>query len=252
MKLIKTTLTAVCLVGLLISNAPDAHAKKKKRRGRKSVMCLDDITGAITGRRKCKDGETQLDGSSLGTLALGPQGEQGAQGNQGDQGEKGDRGLSGYNKIPALKTVKGVVGGRFMDQGMGIVTRKYMVHETLRGEAPLLFTNENVIVKNTAACGANPACIHVEDSAAVLQDKCTGSFENPTAPIGIVCIYPSAISNAEEIRGYAIPNDAGRQGFALEWEGPLAGQSRVEATYAYKAPFAFIFPGPIVPLPLFP
>jgi hypothetical protein len=66
---------------------------------------------------------------------------------------------------------------------------------------------------------------------------CTGSSAVPTAPPGKVCIYVAGGDNAIHISGWSILPDDGksRYGFKLGWEAPAAGDTYIDAVWAYKA-----------------
>jgi hypothetical protein len=75
--------------------------------------------------------------------------------------------------------------------------------------------------------------------------RCTGTPENPTAPSGVVCIYPTTNVNAESLVGFNIVNiansntaspTAGSVGFGLSWDAITTGVSAVEGVWAYTAP----------------
>jgi hypothetical protein len=61
-------------------------------------------------------------------------------------------------------------------------------------------------------------------------DRCLGSFTSPSAPPGVLCVYPSNLSNATALR--ATGNS--RFGFSLSWFAPNdAVQTSGRATWAY-------------------
>jgi hypothetical protein len=60
--------------------------------------------------------------------------------------------------------------------------------------------------------------------------RCKGSFGSPSAPEGVVCIYPSGLSNAVGLSGVGLS----RFGFRLTWLAPNESvQTSVAATWAY-------------------
>ena len=67
---------------------------------------------------------------------------------------------------------------------------------------------------------------------------CTGNPANPTAPAGKVCIYVSAADHAFNLNGYSVLFGTGASpyGFKLKWDASTAGDTFVDATWAYTAP----------------
>jgi hypothetical protein len=74
--------------------------------------------------------------------------------------------------------------------------------------------------------------------AGAVSSFCTGSFADPKATAGKLCVYlgggPDGAANAAD---YAVQPVAGL-GFQLTWKAVAAGESRAVATYAYQAPAA--------------
>ena len=68
--------------------------------------------------------------------------------------------------------------------------------------------------------------------------RCNGTPGNPTAPAGEVCIYVSGADNAENLSGYSVlfGTGASRYGFKLKSDPRAAGDTFVDATWAYTAP----------------
>lgn len=148
-------------------------------------------------------------------------------------------------KIPSGATVYGLIGGRYETfRGAG----SFDSVASLPGKTAQIFNAESQIqVANTPAvdndCGGSTCLMAEEKDVAAV---CTGSPENPTAPAGIVCIYPSMRLNAKAIVGYNLVNGFNGNtpspqnfgaGFGLGWEanGDI-GDSLVEAVWAYTAP----------------
>jgi hypothetical protein len=72
-----------------------------------------------------------------------------------------------------------------------------------------------------------------DDSAA-----CTGSPANPTAPSGTVCIYVAGGDNAIDVSGWSVRpgTDTSPFGFKLGWTNETAGDTFIDAVWAYTAP----------------
>ena len=88
-----------------------------------------------------------------------------------------------------------------------------------------------------------------------LEDpECVGTFQNPTAPPGHLCIYPgkekgfyseneaeiqNIAKNGEgnyDVTAYLASGTAGRYGFRIEAKANTAGAAKFYATWAYTAP----------------
>src|SRR5207247_2004848 len=67
---------------------------------------------------------------------------------------------------------------------------------------------------------------------------CTGTPAAPTAPAGKVCIYVSGADHAFNLSGYSVLFGTGASpyGFKLKWDASQAGDTFVDATWAYTAP----------------
>jgi hypothetical protein len=67
---------------------------------------------------------------------------------------------------------------------------------------------------------------------------CTGTPAAPTAPAGKVCIYVSGADHAFNLSGYSVlfGTEASPYGFKLKWDASQAGDTFVDATWAYTAP----------------
>jgi hypothetical protein len=108
---------------------------------------------------------------------------------------------------------------------------------SLPAPAPVAFGNELTEVKNNTVvdneCGGGP-CLHEEEL--VYSNNCTGTFENPTASPGWICIYPQGASNADQIRGLAMPAGSSRYGFLVRWKNPSVGATYFRGVWAYTAP----------------
>jgi hypothetical protein len=67
---------------------------------------------------------------------------------------------------------------------------------------------------------------------------CTGTPSAPTAPAGKVCIYVSGADHAFNLAGDSVlfGTGASKYGFKLKWDASQAGDTFVDATWAYTAP----------------
>ena len=143
-----------------------------------------------------------------------------ARGATGATGATGARGASSWVPLPSGVTVT----GRFFDRGlMGSPPSVLVEDVSLPGRAPSAPT--------TLAFGAS-------DAAAVTTENpdCAGSYTNPTAPAGYVCVYLALANNisstavlpwtAAEHRPYAF----------FIYLTPNAGDYAYYGSWAYTAP----------------
>lgn len=143
--------------------------------------------------------------------------------------------------IPKGATVYGVIGGRYVARG-GEET--FVAMESLPARTTPVFDEESDIqVTSTAACASDSNCLTAEESD--VASVCTGTAANPTAPKGKVCIYPVTRLNAKFLVGFHVLEGSNGNapapasfstGFRLGWESEGAGETSVEAVWAYTAP----------------
>lgn len=65
---------------------------------------------------------------------------------------------------------------------------------------------------------------------------CTGSPNQPTAPAGAVCIYPTVVFNVAHVQIGRVPGAGPAVGFSVSWSAPIEGTTRFEAVWAYTPP----------------
>lgn len=185
-------------------------------------------TGEVGAR-----GATGARGADGVSGSTGPTGAPGPQGVTGPQGRQGERGVSAFNVLPSGTTVFGVVGGDFQASAGDA----FSVLESLPAPAPQALRNISVIVKNNSVvnndCSGRTCLSSEEFQYSVL---CSGSVENPTAPPGQLCIYPSVAVRAKEIKAVATPNDGSNFGFLVRWEALSSGLTEFRGVWAYTAP----------------
>ncbi len=70
------------------------------------------------------------------------------------------------------------------------------------------------------------------------ESQVHGSPANPIAPAGKVCIYVAGADNAFNLAGYSVLFGAGasKYGFKLKWDASQAGDTFIDAAWAYTAP----------------
>ena len=203
-------------------------------------ICRNLVTGAVVAKARCnKQLENAITMQTITGIAsaqssAGPQGPAGATGPAGTQGIRGADGVSGFGPIPSGTTIHGVVGNFGSISGYGILSS----YSSFAGLAPSALTDLDVIVKATRAvtdsCQNLTDCLDSEELSA--QGFCTGSAENPSAPAGKVCIYPTNFINVYGLHAITVGN--GKYGFGINWAGDrtLLSYSVFDAVWAYTAP----------------
>lgn len=167
------------------------------------------------------------------TGSVGPQGIQGSNGAKGDPGEAGAAGQSAFDTLASGTTVRG-----FIETGFG-------GYGSFQALVPQLLTNDDIIIaRNKAVTDLCPDLSCLSDSELEKDASgCTGSFENPTAPGGKVCIYPRLIVAESRVRMEGrvsedrnfFPNLFWKSHFELV--STVSGVSlQLDGTFAYTAP----------------
>jgi Collagen triple helix repeat (20 copies) len=152
----------------------------------------------------------------------GPAGATGPAGPAGAKGDKGDPGASALDPVPSGQTIEGVIG---LDvDATGSAGEDWGVLMTMPMRATSVLTDDDVhIADDSPVSGESP-----DEQAA-----CTGTVADPTAPPGHLCIYVQDLDNAESLFGEGVNSD---RGFKLRFISPAAGDSFVDAVWAYTAP----------------
>lgn len=143
------------------------------------------------------------------------------------------------NAVTSGKLKDGAV--RPADLGRGAATAPLQSGETVTGAIGLDLQNpvagsDFSIVQNLPA---PPPDGLVDETVDVdvfdeVNGRCTGSAVAPTAPRGVLCMYPIDLDNAASVRGDAV-GDTG-EGFLLLWVAPAANDTLINAAWAYTAP----------------
>ncbi len=187
----------------------------------------------------------------------------GADAKQGLAGANGTNGTNAFDTLPSGKTVHGAIG---MDlQATGALNDFGIIAELpIAAPAPIKDTDVIVVIVDAAATGwgANndspPDVLPTESnsnhnkrtdtminscasaSAPVATTPCCpGTTVAPTAAAGKVCIYVSGGTNVVNLHGTSIlngPTGASPNGFKMNWENTGAGESYIDAVWAYTAP----------------
>jgi len=151
----------------------------------------------------------------------GPAGPAGATGPAGPAGAKGDPGLSALDPVPSGRTIHGVVG---LDVDAETDGKDWGVLMTMPMSGSAVLGDGDVHIAHVAPTSGE---------SAAEQAACTGTPAGPTAPPGKVCIYVQDSANAAGLLGEGVNSN---QGFKLKFTNSAAGNSFVDAAWAYTAP----------------
>ena len=208
------------LIALVILVTPQAALAAKRQK-----ICAD-AAGSVYAAKKCKAGETELNLEAL-------------QGAPGINGTNGQDGASAFDIMPPGTTVTGRLT-RLVSQ----LTNREEVESTfalIPGGAGNNLSQANIVLKVNAEvmdnCDPLESCI-TEDTLQFALDKsalCTGTAAQPTAPPGLVCVYPFDFDN---IINFAMTS-GGNEYFSAEWNfaGDVdSGLTYLDATWAYTEP----------------
>ena len=118
------------------------------------------------------------------------------------------------------------VTGRIYTETVATATGQYVV--------------ENVNLPAVAPVGLNNAHVNFapDSSTATTDDDtaCTGTYTEPTAPAGKVCLYLGSYTGLSAIAGYAWFDQGGGAFYARGTTAVASGQVNIYATWAYTAP----------------
>jgi hypothetical protein len=163
----------------------------------------------------------------------GVKGDKGAKGDTGPPGDKGQKGDSALSPVPSGQTIHGAVGGDF--HAFDATASDFGVDVTLPIPAANDLADGDVFVNidGWQDAGSQSAPTTSDGNAG-----CTGTPAAPTAPAGKVCIYVSGSDHASNLAGDSVLFGTGASpyGFKLKWDASVAGDTFVDATWAYKAP----------------
>jgi hypothetical protein len=209
--------------------------------------CKSKKTGILRVAKRCKRGEAALTWNRRGPRgATGAGGAQGATGATGATGAKGDTGATGatgpagppgasaLDPVPSGRTIYGAVGADF--HAYDASASDFGTDVTLPMPAPVALSDDDVFVNVDGWQGSGgqtePTTTDTDDLG------CTGTPANPTAAAGEVCIYVSGADHAFNLNGYSVlfGTGASKYGFKLKWDASQAGDTFVDATWAYTAP----------------
>jgi hypothetical protein len=172
----------------------------------------------------------------------GPGGPKGDAGPRGERGLRGTAGTSAFETVPGGQTIRGVIG---LDVDAAAGGGDWGVLTSMPMPAPFVLEDDDVLVDIEGRVEIDPAN---PGTAPTTTDEgnaeCEGSPTNPTAPPGRVCIYVRHSTNAVDLFGYGVNST---QGFKLNFTNSSAGDSFVDATWAYRSDAPVISVPPPLP-----
>jgi len=208
-------------------------------------LSLENIESKISlPKGTCKPGEKGPPGSRgapgpKGNAGpdgdAGPEGPSGFQGAIGARGAVGAPGLNPWDLISSGKTVSGVFEYRF-PYAPGYRTMGLAI--SLPQRAPLSLEMDSVIIKRTAP--ADAACSFFSTCFSDVEKEkpavCEGSFSNPTAPPGVLCIYLTDLSF--RFGEYLQADGYGNHSFGIQWQSVdlFSLEKNISGKWAYTAP----------------
>lgn len=221
-----TYANVMATVAVFIALGGGAYAALKLPKN--SVGSKQIKRGAVTSR-KVRNGSLKSVDFRAGQLPAGPTGPSGPQGARGRSGPRGARGLTGargpkgdpgrsaLTPLASGEKVRGVFSG-----SSGPTTGEMSTGVTLPIPAPTALDDAHVVVKGGADNG---------------DASCQGSYSAPSAPSGIVCVYPASDTNAANERGVVPGSRATRYGFVVAWDAVSSTiPTQFEGAWAYTAP----------------
>lgn len=159
---------------------------------------------------------TRLNSSGV----AGPSGATGPAGPAGPVGPEGPRGVSAWDTIPSGVTIEG-------QEFAALRGTDGTINVSLPAAAPLPLTD---------------ATVNFAGSSRVTQDddpSCTGTYREPSAPAGKVCVYADSVGRAQWAKASAW-DDLGvslqRRAFYVDFADAPTDVGYVWFTWAYTAP----------------
>jgi len=174
--------------------------------------------------------EGTIEGSDLqeGTVKGGRVGDESLTGADLQNGTVGPADLG----VPAGQTLRGAIGADFT-AAAGAEDFGTIASLPIPASNPLSDGDVSVNV-NTWGDGGGQTQPSTTDTSA----GCSGSLAEPTAPAGKVCIYVAGGDNAIDVNGFSVIPGSGASpyGFKLGWTSNGAGDTFIDAVWAYTAP----------------
>jgi hypothetical protein len=159
-----------------------------------------------------KDGSLRAKDFKAGQLPAGA---------QGPKGETGDTGPAGRSALSELRTGETVRGTIYHEFRGAPANGKVGVGQSLPIPAPVALTTATVRVKTSDDPG----------------NLCAGSYSDPTAPPGNLCVYINSSSNTTGHLGFVPLGQATKYGFNVSANTTTAGSGGwFQGAWAYTAP----------------
>ena len=188
---------------------------------RKGAVTKSKIRGNAITSSKVKNRSLLAKDFKAGQLPAGP------------KGDKGEAGASALHPVPSHQTIRGAVGADL--HAFDSTASDFGVDVTLPMPARNALSDADVFVN---VAGWQNAGGQTQPTTTDTSAGCTGTPASPTAPAGKVCIYVSGADHAFNLSGYSVLAGTGASpyGFKLKWDASQAGDTFVDATWAYTAP----------------
>ena len=199
---------------------------------------------AITGKDIQNGSITPKDLSAKIKKQLKKKGQRGPAGERGPQGPKGDQGTPGITGTNGTDGANGTDGTNGTDgqDGRSALT-PLQAGETIRGVIGLDTDSDGSGDYRAAASYPIPLASKPDSgfvNGVTTGENCDGSTAEPTAPAGVLCVYPSQANNPSlgaDTHSVFLegPNDSGKWGFRVSWNATGAGDTFFFGTWAYTA-----------------
>lgn len=179
-----------------------------------TIVSTDVRNGSLQAADLSAAARTALKGNA------GPKGADGvvgAQGLPGAAGAAGQRGASSWDEIPSGQTVV----GSFYELRANNVAGLNAISINLPGKM-----NKQVGAGNINFA---PSAVASDDDA-----TCTGTASAPTAPAGLICIYPGTTTGVVAGTAEGKNDSLLRHGFRIFWESAASDQA-FSGSWAYTA-----------------
>lgn len=203
----------VATLALFIALGGGAYAATKLPKN--SVGPTQLRRNAVTSS-KVKDGSLHRKDFATKDLAS-LRGPTGATGAIGAQGAKGDAGRSALTPLNSGETEHGVFGASGTAAG---ASAQFATWVSLPIPAPTPIDNAHMHIKGEADPGG----------------VCTGTYADPTAPAGTLCLYPVSTANVSSRNVFAPDSFPTPYGFAFDIFSTAAGVAAEQGSWAYTAP----------------
>jgi hypothetical protein len=137
-------------------------------------------------------------------------------------------------QVPSGRTVRGAIGGDFQAAG---AAEDFGAIASMPIPAANPLSDDNVFI-NVDGWKESPGSGQTKPETGDTSPGCSGDPDTPTAPANTVCIYVAGGDNATDVNGFSVRpgTDASPYGFKIGWTSASAGDTFVDAVWAYTAP----------------